>query len=138
MSFTNISNLKSDDNARSFVMLYNFNAKEVVNLKNICRIFGIKDVEVLSRKNACSKVSDVIDGVISSSDEEGVNQKAIVFNNVNHARVNGLIDGLKKFRSGRPLMAFVTEDNVNWTFNNLLLNLLEERVALQQGKNTNH
>ena len=138
MSFTNISNLKNDDNARSFVMLYNFNAKEVVNLKNICRIFGIKDVEVLSRKYACSKVSDVIDGVISSSDEEGVNQKAIVFNNVNHARVNGLIDGLKKFRIGRPLMAFVTEDNVNWTFNNLLLNLLEERVALQQGKNTNH
>ena len=138
MSFTNISNLKNDDNARSFVMLYNFNPKEVVNLKNICRIFGIKDVEVLSRKYACSKVSDVIDGVISSSDEEGVNQKAIVFNNVNHARVNGLIDGLKKFRIGRPLMAFVTEDNVNWTFNNLLLNLLEERVALQQGKNTNH
>ena len=137
MSFTNINDVKSND-TRSFVMIYNFNAKEVTNLKNICRIFGIKDVEVLSRKNACTKVCDIIEGMISSSEDEGINQKAIVFNNVNHARVNGLIDGLKKFRIGRPLMAFVTDDNVNWTFNNLLLNLVEERVALKQGKNLNH
>ena len=137
MSFTNINDVKSND-TRSFVMIYNFNAKEVTNLKNICRVFGIKDVEVLNKNNACSKVSEVIDGVISTSEEEGLNHKAIVFNNINHARVNGLIDGLKKFRIGRPLMAFVTDDNVNWTFNNLLLNLVEERVALKQGKNLNH
>ena len=97
-----------------------------------------KEVEVLDKNNACSKVSEIIDGVISTSEEEGLNHKAIVFNNINHARVNGLIDGLKKFKIGRPLMAFVTEDNKNWTFNNLLLNLLEEREALKNGKKTNH
>jgi hypothetical protein len=44
MSFTNINDVKSND-TRSFVMIYNFNAKEVTNLKNICRVFGIKEVD---------------------------------------------------------------------------------------------
>ena len=60
MSFTNINDVKSND-TRSFVMIYNFNAKEVTNLKNICRVYGIKEVEVLDKNNACSKVSEIID-----------------------------------------------------------------------------
>ncbi len=138
MSFTNINEMKKDNNTRSVAMLYNFNAKEVSSLRSVCRIFGIKDVEVLSRVNSCSRVIDVVNGVIECSSEEGVNHKAIVFNNVSSARVNGLIDGLKKLKIGRPLMAFVTEDNSGWTFNNLLLNLLEEREALKKGKPSKH
>lgn len=138
MSFTNINGIKSDDSTRSVAMLYNFNDKEVISLKSACRIFGIKDVEVLSRNNAATRVIDVVNGEVASFDEEGVNHKAIVFNNVSSAKVNGLIDGLKKLKLGRPLMAFVTEDNAQWTFNNLLLNLIEERNALQQGKASKH
>ncbi|MGL5316473.1 MAG: DUF3783 domain-containing protein [Peptostreptococcaceae bacterium] len=137
MSFTNIDEIKNND-SRSFIMIYNFNSKEVANLKNICRLFGIKDIQVLSTKNADSKIVDIINNEIVNTDEQGINQKAIIFNNINSTKVSGLLDSLKKFRMNRPLTAMVTEDNVNWTVNNLLLNLLEEREALKQGKSSKH
>ena len=138
MSFTEINEINIDNNSRNFIMIYNFNSKEVANLKNICRLFGIKDIQVLSTKNADSKIVDIINNEIVNTDEQGINQKAIIFNNINSTKVSGLLDSLKKFRMNRPLTAMVTEVNVNWTVNNLLLNLLEEREALKQGKSSKH
>lgn len=137
MSFTDIGEVKNND-GRSFVMIYNFNPKEVASLRNICSLFGIKDVQVLSTKNADSRILDIINNEIVSTEKQGINQKAIIFNNINSTKVSGLLDSLKKFRMSRPLTAMVTEDNVNWTINNLLLNLIEERIALQEGKASKH
>ena len=138
MSFTNINEIELENDSRSLVMLYNFNAKEVANLKNICRLFGVKDVQVLSTKNANSRIVDIINNVIDSSQDDGINQRSIIFNNVNPSKVSGFIDSLKKFRMNTPLTAFVTEENVNWTLNNLILNLVEERNLLKQGKSVKH
>ena len=41
-------------------------------------------------------------------------------------------------RINRPLTAMVTDTNLDWTLNNLLYNLVEERKALSSGKEFSH
>lgn len=138
MSFSKINDIEVDESKRSFIILYNFNNKEILNIKNICRLFGIKDIQILSRKNSNNKILDIINNKIEVDEQEGINHKSMIFNNVNPMKISGVVDSLKKFRMSRPLVAVVTENNINWTLNELVLNLLEEKNALNQGKVLKH
>lgn len=138
MGFEKMNNVEIDNEIRSFVILYNFNAKETSMIKNICNMFGIRDQVILSPKNANSTIRNIIDNNIDSTCESGINQKAIVFNNVANMKVGAFIDSLKKFRINRPLIALTTEGNIDWDLNTLVSNLLEERIAMKSGKTVKH
>ncbi|MEF9960541.1 MAG: DUF3783 domain-containing protein [Niameybacter sp.] len=64
--------------------------------------------------------------------------KTIVFNHVPSNRTNAFIEGLKKFRLPRPLMATVTDTSIHWTFEVLIQNLAAERHALKNNTMTTH
>lgn len=138
MSFLKMSDLDINENSRSFIITYNFTAKEISTIKIVCNLLGIKDIEILSKNNSSSKIKDIINKQIEINDFEGINQKSIIFNNIGPMKVSSFIDNLKKFRMNRPLIAFVTEDNIDWTLNTLVSHLLEERIALKSGKTVNH
>lgn len=138
MSFTKISDININKDSRSFVIVYNFNAKELSVIKMICNLLGIKDIQVLTKNNSDTKIKDIINRQLNNSDEEGINQKSLIFNNIESIKVSAFIDNLKKFRINRPLIAFVTENNINWTLNTLVSHLLEERNALKSGKTIKH
>lgn len=138
MSFTKISDININNDSRSFVIAYNFNAKELSVIKIICNLLGIKDIEILTKSNSNSIIKDIINNKLDYSEEEGLNQKSLIFNNIESIKVSSFIDNMKKFRISRPLIAFVTENNINWTLNTLVSHLLEERNALKSGKTIKH
>lgn len=138
MSFTKISDININNDSRSFVIAYNFNAKELSVIKIICNLLGIKDIEILTKSNSNSIIKDIINNKLDYSEEEGLNQKSLIFNNIESIKVNSFIDNMKKFRISRPLIAFVTENNIKWTLNTLVSHLLEERNALKSGKTIKH
>lgn len=138
MSFTKISDININNDSRSFVIAYNFNAKELSVIKIICNLLGIKDIEILTKSNSNSIIKDIINNKLDYSEEEGLNQKSLIFNNIESIKVGSFIDNMKKFRISRPLIAFVTENNINWTLNTLVSHLLEERNALKSGKTIKH
>lgn len=138
MSFTKISDININKGSRSFVIAYNFNAKELSAIKIICNLLGIKDIEILTKGNSNSRIKDIINKELDYSEEEGINQKSLIFNNIESIKVSSFIDNMKKFRINRPLIAFVTENNINWTLNTLISHLLEERNALKSGKTIEH
>ncbi|CEH34901.1 DUF3783 domain-containing protein [Romboutsia lituseburensis] len=138
MSFTKISDININNDSRSFVIAYNFNAKELSVIKIICNLLGIKDIEILTKSNSNSIIKDIINNKLDHSEKEGLNQKSLIFNNIESIKVSSFIDNMKKFRISRPLIAFVTENNINWTLNTLVSHLLEERNALKSGKTIKH
>lgn len=138
MSFEKMKNFEIDNETRSFVILYNFNTKEASMIKNICNMFGVKNQVILSPKNANSTIRNIIDNNIDSTCESGINQKAMIFNNVSHMKVSAFIDSLKKFRINRPLIAVTTEGNIDWSLDTLISHLLEERIAMKSGKTVKH
>ncbi|QJA10023.1 DUF3783 domain-containing protein [Romboutsia sp. CE17] len=138
MTFTKMNNMDNNIHSRSCVMIINFNKKESALIKNICGFIGIRDCIFLDKTNGNSLIKDILEGNISSDCEDGLNSKSIVFNNVPSVKINSFLDSLKKMRINRPLTAIVTETTVEWTLNNLIYNLMEERKSLSTGKEFNH
>ena len=52
--------------------------------------------------------------------------------------MNMFIDGLKKCRLRRPIIAVVTEQSIEWKLENLLVNLVNERAAVRSGEFNRH
>ncbi|EOR27253.1 MULTISPECIES: DUF3783 domain-containing protein [Clostridium] len=123
---------------RSCIILCNFNAKEVKTISNLAGMFGIKDKIILNYKNGNSIVKDILENNILSDSEDGVKNKAIIFNNIPGAKMGTFIENIKKFRINNVLKATVTETSREWTVNFLLKNLVAERIAMKSGKDFNH
>lgn len=138
MSFTEINNIEKDIHDRTCVMIVNFNKKESALIKNICGFIGMRDCIFLDTKNGDTLIEDILDNNISLDCEDGLSNKAIIFNNIPHVKINSFLDNLKKMRINRPLSAMVTETTLNWTLNKLIANLLEERRAISEGKEFSH
>lgn len=138
MDFKNINTLPTYNDDRVCVLLYNFNAKDLGMLKNICNLIGLKDQIILMPKNATTLVKDILNNNIDESCEDGLKHNAVIFNNVDHVKINSFMEALKKFRVQRPLIAVVTETSIDWELNTVIQNLIEEREALKSGKTLNH
>lgn len=96
MDFKNINTLPTYNDDRVCVLLYNFNAKDLGMLKNICNLIGLKDQIVLVPKNATTLVKDILNNNIDESCEDGLKHNAVIFNNVDHVKIHSFMEALKK------------------------------------------
>ena len=102
-------------------------------------ILGIKDQIILNSKNGNTIIKDVLDNNINSDCEDGRKERAIIFNAIPPAKMSMFIENLKRVRVNNVLKAVVTETSIEWTVNELLSNLLAERVAISKGDfSSNH
>ena len=139
MSFELLDTKETKANeGRSCIILCNFDAKEVKTISNLAGMLGIRDKVVLSYKNGNTLVKDVINGNILNDAEEGIKDKAVIFNNIPGAKIGLFINNLKKFRLNNILKAAVTETSQEWTVNVLLKNLVAEKIAMQTGQEFDH
>ncbi|MDV4149657.1 DUF3783 domain-containing protein [Clostridium sp. AL.422] len=139
MSFELIDTKETKANdGRSCILLCNFNIKEIKTLSNLAAMLGIRDKVVLTYKNGNTLIKDVLSGNIKNDSEDGMKNKAIIFNNIPGAKIGFFIDSLKKFRLNNVLKAAVTETSQEWTVNVLLKNLEAEKIAMQTGQEFDH
>ena len=138
MSFEKMQDIKQIPHERTCILLYGLMPPEIKQVESIARLIGLKDVVVVSPEYCGSLVKDLLDNKLLEKTEVPIREKAIIFNNTSSARVSTFIDGLKKCRMSRPLIAMVTETSINWTLIELLENLQMERMALKDGKVTTH
>lgn len=126
------------EEGRSCVILCNFNGKEAKTVGNLAGMIGLRDRINISYKNGNTLVKDVIEGKLLDDAEDGIKNKAIIFNNVPGNKIGLFIENLKKFRLNNALKATVTETSREWTVDILLKNLVAEKVAMQTGKDYEH
>ncbi|MBC5996987.1 DUF3783 domain-containing protein [Romboutsia ilealis] len=139
MTFTKINDINNENiHNRACVMVVNFNKKEGALIKNICGFIGVRDCIFLDKSNGNTLIKDALENNIYSDCEDGISNKAVVFNNIPNVKINSFLESLKKMRINRPLTAMVTETTLDWTLNKLLYNLVEERKALSLGKELSH
>lgn len=126
------------EEGRSCLILCNFNGKEAKTVSNLAGMLGIRDKVLISYKNGNTLVKDVINNNLLTDAEDGVKNKAIIFNNIPGNKIGLFIENLKKFRLNNVLKATVTETSREWTLDVLLKNLVAEKVAMQTGKDFEH
>lgn len=137
MSFEKMQDLK-EIHERSCMIVYHFSPKEMQAIRSVARLTGIKDIIVLEANQLDTRVEDILEDKVQTGEDAEIKEKAIVFNNVPSNKVNVFIEGLKKMRMARPLIAVVTEHSINWCFKELIVNLAEERIALRNNGQTAH
>ena len=96
-------------------------------------ILGIRDLILLNSKNGDTVIKDVLDNNINAECADGRKERAIIFNAIPPAKMNIFIENLKKVRVNNVLKAVVTETSIDWTVNEVLSNLVAERVAISKG-----
>lgn len=139
MSFEKIDiNDKEVKEGRNCIIICNFNAKELKAIKNFASILGVKDQIIISAKNGESIIKDVLDDSIDSNCEDGIKQKALIFNSISPAKINMFIENLKRIKINNILKASVTETSKEWSVNILISNLVAERIAIKAGKDAGH
>ena len=137
MTFKNLKELGTTE-SRSCVLVFNFNNKDLIKIKSIFRLSGISDVIILKNNNLNTTIKDILDNNLLEDCEEKINNRAIVFNNIESKKISSVSDNLKKLKVQRPLLATVTETSINWNLKNLLYNLQEEAISLNSSKMSIH
>lgn len=118
---------------RACILLCNLAGKDLQKVKNCAMILGIRDQIVLNSKNGNTVIKDVLDNNINTECEDGRKERAIIFNAIPPAKMNIFIENLKKVRVNNILKAVVTETSIDWTVNEVLSNLVAERIAISKG-----
>lgn len=134
MSFDKL-NIKDNSvrEGRACILLCNLGGKDLQKVKNCAMILGIRDQIILNNKNGNTVIKDVLDNNINSECEDGRKERAIIFNAIPPAKMNIFIENLRKVRVNNVLKAVVTETSIDWTVNEVLSNLVAERVAISKG-----
>lgn len=116
---------------RVALILYGFNTKEIMQIKNIARVIGIKEIIEANKNKGNATLRNLLeDEEVLGELEDMPKEKAILFNSLPPQKVNAVIDTLKKYRMAKPLYAVVTEHSIDWTLKKVLDNLKEERDTL--------
>lgn len=141
MSFEQIKNTgEHAAHPRSCVLLNSFNPAEIKQLKNVARLTGISEQIFIDGSYSDTTLMDLLENpsLVPPTPEDASTLKAIIFNNVSANRMNAFIEGLKKCRINRPLIAVVTDTSISWTLSELINNLSAEREALKNNQGDIH
>lgn len=119
------------------LMVYGFHKEEEQNLL----LIGYKSKSKLIRVNEGMvklPLLDILEGKELESKEVGCdecslnnNEKFIVFHNFSQRELNETISLIRKHRDLRCILAVTTAANLNWTFEQLMSHLVEEREQLR-------
>ena len=137
MTFKDLKYLDTKE-ARSCALVFNFNNKDLMTVKNVFRLVGIKDIIILKNENLNTVIKDILEDNLLNDSEDKINSRAIIFNNIESRKISSVSDNLKRLKVQRPLLATVTETSINWDLKNLLCNLQEEAINLNTSKISIH
>ena len=94
------------------------------SLKQLCLLMNI-EIILLNEQMTQNKVKDILNKKIKKTKKNNLEPAVVVFSNVASLQMDQILSKLKN-NSTLCLKAVVTATNYNWTFEKLVLHLLEE------------
>ena len=94
------------------------------SLKQLCLLMNI-EIILLNEQMTQNKVKDILNKKIKKTKKNNLEPAVVVFSNVASLQMDKILSKLKN-NSTLCLKAVVTATNYNWTFEKLVLHLLEE------------
>ena len=114
------------------LLVWNFTTEEKAGLDAFLREIGAPSAMSIDQTQGYLTVREIIDG--SGPCGEGLTsaEKVILFHDVPQKGIFFLIDIFQRTDLPRPIYAVVTEQSINWPFNELLEHLVEERNRMER------
>ncbi len=100
------------------------NIQNYESLKQLCLLMNI-EIILLNEQMTQNKVKDILNKKIKKTKKNNLEPAVVVFSNIAALQMDQILPKLKN-NSTLCLKAVVTATNYNWTFEKLVLHLLEE------------
>ena len=114
------------------LLVWNFTTEEKAGLDAFLREIGAPSAVSIDRTQGFLTVREIIDGSAPCGEGLTSDEKAVLFHNVPQKGVFFLIDAFQRTDLPRPIYAVVTEQSIDWPFNELLEHLVEERDRMEK------
>ncbi len=104
-----------------------YNKEKIQNyesLKQLCLMMNI-EIILINNQMTQNKIKDLLNNKIKKSKKKKLEYSVIIFSNVPSLQIDQILKLLKE-NTTLCLKAVVTATNYNWTFEKLVLHLLEE------------
>ncbi|WP_035292787.1 DUF3783 domain-containing protein [Clostridium sp. KNHs214] len=119
----------------SSMLAYGFSDEENQVLNSLCREESL-NFKIIKNTMANMKVKDIVSGLmIEVYDKEMPEEKAILFNNIEDHKLEKLISRIRANENLGCILAVVTKTSKEWTFKELLIELLREREWYRKNSN---
>lgn len=109
------------------ILIFGFDEEEQKNLSELITAKGLPKLKVIDETMTKMKVKNIIDGIKLTTENQILGkEKVILFNNLGD---DELEKSITVFRSRFPniIFAVTTPTSIEWTFEKLLNNLIEEK-----------
>jgi hypothetical protein len=125
---------KSDMDKQSRFLVWNYTTEEKLKLDTHLKAIGAPFAQTIEKTQGYLTLREIIDADARSGEAFASDERVILFYNIPQNGVFFLINSFKQTDLPPPIYAVVTEHSINWSLNELLEHLVEERDKLQKIK----
>ena len=116
------------------VYAFGFTAEEEKRINTRFSEMGIPEIVRIDKRQGSVKLRDIIEKGTSGEGEMELDEHIVLFNEVSERGVYALMQEIKSLDVPKPIFAVVTENSIEWTFEDLASHLLQEKRAFEKGK----
>lgn len=110
------------------MLIFGFDKEEKQIMHDLLKKNNLPDYKVIEEPMGKMKIKDILNGLkLDIYNCRLPQEKVILLNNFNDEELEKVIKDLRANLISKPILAVVTETSIEWTFENLLEHLIEER-----------
>ena len=102
-----------------------YRKEKIQNYESLKQLCLLMNIEIILLNEQMTQVKDILNKKIKKTKKNNLEAAVVVFSNVASLQMDQILSKLKN-NSTLCLKAVVTATNYNWTFEKLVLHLLEE------------
>lgn len=110
------------------MLIFGFDKEEKQIMHDLLKKNNLPDYKVIEEPMGKMKIKDILNGLkLDIYNCRLPQEKVILLNNFNDEELEKVVKDLRVNLISKPILAVVTETSIEWTFENLLEHLMEER-----------
>jgi hypothetical protein len=114
---------------RARILTFGFTSDEQARIDESLVALGVPSTTQLKAEQGQVVLKDIIDRGTVGQQRFNCRERLVLFHNISDAGLRSLIQMFKAFEVPRPIFAVVTETSINWTLEQLMEHLVEEKRA---------
>lgn len=118
------------------ILIYGLNEQETNTFKKIASEYNLPKHKIIKNDMGKMTIRDILNGLdLQVFNVNLAEEKVILFSNFTDAQLKYTINLIRETFTFSPILAVITPTSIEWTFQNLLEHLIEEREWFKKQKN---
>lgn len=122
------------DNRKS-IFVYGFCDDDVSKISEIMNKYNLPGCKIIDKSMAKMKLKDIVEGLrFEVHDNNLPEEQLVLFNNLDDNELDKAIHAVRSSVGTKPIFAVITSKSIEWSFEDLLSHLVEEREWFKKNR----